>query len=330
MPIKEFFTAVMVSFAVLPLQADPVLENAPEKRIIFLAGKPSHPSGAHEFRAGCMLLAEALNEQSGLALGAQVISEWPENDAILEGADTIVIYCDSDSIHREHYPRLMEISESGTGLFFMHYGVHPKKIENGQQYYLPLIGGFMESGHSVNPHWAADLTANPEHPIYRGCETSASVFDEFYYALRFADDPTYEHKCDCGTVHSLVTGIPTKANMVEGSNLWNKNATDAYGKPVRLMWGFEKENGTRSGGFTGGHYHRNWAHDGFRKLVLNAIVWTAGIDVPKNGVQSAPITEEQINANLDKKKEMTKITLPLKTAMEYRQVELDRRAAKKR
>ena len=32
-----------------------------KKTILFLAGKPSHANGEHEFRAGCMLLADALN-----------------------------------------------------------------------------------------------------------------------------------------------------------------------------------------------------------------------------------------------------------------------------
>ena len=319
----------LLTFAVATFTVS-ISSAADSSRVVFLAGNPSHRSGDHEFRAGCMLLSKALNEQSGLPVKAEVISGWPKDDTVLDGASAIVIYCDADSVHRKHYPRLMEISDAGTGLFFMHYGVHPKKPEDGQKYYLPTVGGFMETGYSVNPHWAADLTANPDHPIRRGCETPAKVYDELYYSLRFADDANYEHRCDGCTVQSLVTGIPTKDNMVEGSNLWNDNATAGYGKPQRLMWGFEKEDGTRGGGFTGGHYHRNWAHDGFRKLVLNAIVWTAGMEVPEGGVKSDPIDEEQINANLDKKKNMQRISLPLLDAMEYRRLELEKRAAKKK
>ena len=29
-----------------------------DKRIVLIAGRPSHPPGMHEFRAGCLLLAE--------------------------------------------------------------------------------------------------------------------------------------------------------------------------------------------------------------------------------------------------------------------------------
>ena len=65
------------------------------------------------------------------------------------------------------------------------------------------------------------------------------------------------------------------------------------------MWGYERDNGGRGAGFTGGHYHHGWAVDGFRTVVLNAIVWTAGLQVPEGGVKSKALTEETLNANLD-------------------------------
>jgi len=292
---------------------------APAKRIVFLAGRPSHKSGDHEFRAGCLLLAKALNTQSDLPVKAEVISGWPKDDTVLDDAAALVIYCDSDSVHREQYKRLMELHEEGTGIFFMHYGVHPKKPEDGKNYYLPTVGGFMESGFSVNPKWAADLNVNSDHPVRRGCEEPVPVYDEWYYSLRFAKN-----------VIPLITAIPTKDNMVAGSNLWNENATKNYGQPQNLVWGYENFDGTRGGGFTGGHYHRNWVIDGYRKMILNTIVWIAGMDVPEGGVKSEKITEEQINANLDQKENMTRIKLPLKTAKDYRLAELRSRAEREK
>ena len=76
---------------------------APAKRIVFLAGRPSHKSGDHEFRAGCLLLAKALNTQSDLPVKAEVISGWPRDDTVLDGAATLVIYCDSGSVHHNQY-----------------------------------------------------------------------------------------------------------------------------------------------------------------------------------------------------------------------------------
>ena len=76
------------------------------------------------------------------------------------------------------------------------------------------------------------------------------------------------------------------------------------------MWAIEREDGGRGLGFTGGHWHRNWAIDDFRRVVLNAMVWTAGMEIPDGGVKSKPVTEAQLNENLDQKKKMLHIDLP--------------------
>lgn len=34
---------------------------------------------------------------------------------------------------------------------------------------------------------------------------------------------------------------------------------------------------------------------------MNAVVWSAGLDVPADGVKSLPLTEDDLNANLDDK-----------------------------
>jgi len=51
------------------------------------------------------------------------------------------------------------------------------------------------------------------------------------------------------------------------------------GEPQMVAWACERPDGGRGFGFTGGHYHRNWGNDDFRKLVLNAILWTAKVEV---------------------------------------------------
>ncbi|MBL9206506.1 MAG: HEAT repeat domain-containing protein, partial [Opitutaceae bacterium] len=67
----------------------------------------------------------------------------------------------------------------------------------------------------------------------------------------------------------------------------------------------------RGVGFSGGHFHRNWAVDGYRKLVLNAIAWVAHLEVPRDGVRSKPVSEDDLNANLDPKgKTGPRLTVP--------------------
>jgi type 1 glutamine amidotransferase len=71
-------------------------------------------------------------------------------------------------------------------------------------------------------------------------------------------------------------------------------------QPQHVMWVFNRPGGGRGFGFTGGHFHREWGNDNFRRVVLNALLWIAKADVPPAGVQST-VTAEELKANLDVK-----------------------------
>jgi hypothetical protein len=184
---------------------------------------------------------------------------------------------------------------------FMHYAVHPN-AENGEKYFRPWIGGAFETGWSVNPHWVAAMEVLPDHPISNGVCDLVEAYDEFYYNMRFIKDRS--------KVQDLVTANPSRERIKRYINLWNGHGVRGIGKKQTLMWGIEREDGGRGVGFTGGHYHRNWAIDGFRKIALNAIIWTAGLEVPKDGVKSLPVSEKQLNENLDKKGRTKHLTVP--------------------
>jgi len=74
----------------------------------------------------------------------------------------------------------------------------------------------------------------------------------------------------------------------------------AKGREETMMWAYERPDGGRGLGFTGGHTHLNWGNDNQRKIVLNGLVWLAKLDVPKNGVESK-VTQEDLTQNLDVK-----------------------------
>ena len=67
-----------------------------------------------------------------------------------------------------------------------------------------------------------------------------------------------------------------------------------------MAWAFDRADGGRSFGFTGGHYHDNWGNENFRRLVVNAILWSAKIDVPKDGAK-VDLDPAELNKNLDRK-----------------------------
>ena len=91
----------------------------------------------------------------------------------------------------------------------------------------------------------------------------------------------------CMACHNAEKG---GANQL-GPNLWG-----VLGEPIGQGRGF---------GFTGGHFHDNWANDDFRKTILNAMVWLAKAEVPAGGVVSK-VTADDLNANLDPKPQAKK------------------------
>ena len=284
-----------------------------KKKVLFLAGKPSHANGEHEFRAGCMLLADALNE-SGANIEAKVhFYGWPEDESIFDGVDACIIYADAGGRFGEKYAFLDKKVKEGMGIMFMHYGVHPpKKI--GEKYFTDWIGAYMTDEISVNPHWIADIVPDKSHPIARGMKESFTAYEELYINMQI---PTKE-ECDC--YHPVATAIPTPEKIVKYINMWNAEGAKCFGTKQAMMWcrAPDAGKGGRGIGFVGGHYHRNWAIDEFRKLVLNAIVWVARGDVPKAGVMSKTVTLEMLNKNLDRPKAGKPIKLPTEALLQQK------------
>jgi hypothetical protein len=100
----------------------------------------------------------------------------------------------------------------------------------------------------------------------------------------------------------LLTAVPPNDTRERPDGAHSNNPTVRAGKGSReaLAWAYERPGGGRGFGCTGAHFHRNWAHDDFRTMMLNALVWTAGLDVPEGGVASA-VSADDLAANLDDK-----------------------------
>jgi hypothetical protein len=180
----------------------------------------------------------------------------------------------------------------------MHYAVEVVPGQAGAQF-TRWMGGFYEGGYSVNPHWDADMQPNKEHPVSRGVQP-VKVHDEWYFHIRFPDPMT---------ATPLMQATPTRA-LIKRYIHWNTSAEPELAKPQTMMWGLQRSDGGRGVGFTGGHWHRNWAIDDFRRLVLNGIVWVAGMEVPEGGVKSTPLNETDLNTALDPKEPMVLVKMP--------------------
>jgi hypothetical protein len=269
------------------------LKMHPKKKIVLIAGPRSHGYGYHEHNAGCLLLAKALNDNMPGIYAATYRSGWPKDPTALDNADAIAIYCDGGSGHvaMRHLEQVDRLAKNGLGIAFLHYAVELPKGKPGSCA-LDWVGGYFETYWSVNPTWEAEFTDFPEHPIANGVKPF-SIRDEWYYHMRFRENME--------NVTPVLTAIPPDKTRRKGNDAHSANphVRARMGMPEHLAWAYERPGGGRGFGFTGGHYQINWAHDDFRKIVLNGLVWITGLDVPPDGVPSETPTNEQLRANMD-------------------------------
>jgi len=272
--------------------------NAADKKIVFIAGNPSHPAGEHEHRAGCLLLQSCLQNVPGVTTAVYTNGWPPDADAAFADAAAIIVYCDGGGGHTllkdNRLQTIGALMKKGVGLACLHYGVEPTK-EKGQPEFLEWIGGAFEINWSVNPHWDADFKTFPNHPITRGVRPF-QMRDEWYFNMRFREGMK--------GVTAILSAVPpaSTTNRNDGPHEGNPTVRQmvAQGDLQHVAWAAERADGGRGFGFTGGHFHKNWGDDDFRKVMLNAILWVAKVEVPANGVQSH-VTPEQLQQNLDPK-----------------------------
>jgi len=281
--MKSLSSIVSVCLCLAAAGSLPTL--AETKRILFIAGEPSHGWNKHEFPAGCELLASCL-DRSGLPVETEVVNGWPDDRAILKSADAIVIYSDGNEKHvaRGKAAILNELHDTGTGFAVLHYALEPGEPEL-DGFLENAIGGYFKVDWSVNPVWTPKAPHFAEHPINSGIE-NLELEDEWYYHMKFKPE-------SARIIHLLQTVPPLSSLGEDGPRTGNPTVREAVssGLPQSLAWAHIGSDGQRGFGFTGGHFHYNWNHPGARKLVLNGIAWTAGLEIPDPGIESeiAPI-----------------------------------------
>ncbi len=270
------------------------------KHILFLSGENSHGWGSHKHVAGTILLSQSLPKGIG-NITTEMIQDWPSAESLAK-ADALVIYADGWRKHpaNEHLEELAEFMDQGKGLVVLHWatGIEAANAEvKGQQTdpnriaWRNLVGADFEAYYSISNHYTAEFDKPAAHPIVEGVG-SFHLFDECYYHLR-----------DAGTVEPLLTLHPPSSTIQPGLTPYRGNdyarKSLADGEAQYCAWAYERLEGGRAFGFTGGHYHWSWARDEVRKLVMNAIVWAAGAEVPQGGVNTPRPDAAQMLQHMD-------------------------------
>lgn len=274
----------------VPLEVEPP-PGFTGKKIVLVAGVKSHGPGDHEFFAGCAILMNLL-KQNGV-WPVMVRDGWPKNEKVFDGAAAFVFYMDGRSGHpvvqKDRLKLLQKYIDKGVGWVNLHYAVdyEPRHGETVVRW----MGGFYDPRTSINPHWDATIRSLPRHPVANGVKPF-TIRDEWYYNMHWVGDVADVR--DAKGVTPILQAVPPDDT---------RRTADAKKYPGRLetmAWAYERADGGRGFGFTGGHMHRNWGDENFRKVVTNAILWAAKAEIPAGGasVEFDPI---DLNRNLDKK-----------------------------
>ena len=246
------------------------------KKIVLISGPiTGHPKHTHEYEKSTILLKHLLDTSpnlDGIEIEAH-FNGWPDQPQTLDDADSIVLISDGGDHDEANHPlyvddRLKVIEkqmERGCGFVQFHWSTF-----NPSRYHDKItewIGGYFdyETGDGPRKWFSAIKTwegptqlGTTDHPICRGVKPFR-VKEEFYYRIRFRRDDQ--------RVSPILTTRPPGEE-----------------KDYPVGWAVQRTNGGRGFGFTGGHFYHNWWNADFRKLILNAIVWSARVEVPLNGV----------------------------------------------
>ncbi|MBM3335098.1 VCBS repeat-containing protein, partial [Candidatus Sumerlaeota bacterium] len=245
--------------------------------MVLLAGKKSHRAGEHDYDKAMRLFKHCLDTApnvKGVVTEAHT-NGWPENPKTLQDADTIVLFSDGNG--RAQHPFMVgdrmavieKLMKRGCGLVVIHWSLS-MPTELGNETLVRWIGGFDDyqkpprgKGEPVRVEGWSKQAA---HPICRGLKPFEMPKSEYFSNVRVQSDQP-------GFVPILP--FPGKAD----SPLW--------------AWAWQREDGGRGFGFSGGHGHSDWNTEGLRMAMLNAILWTAKMEVPAEGVISTVAADSE-------------------------------------
>jgi type 1 glutamine amidotransferase len=271
--MKRWMTLILVMCAAIGA-------DGAEPRVLIVVGPSNHPPGSHEVAAGGRLMRHCLERMENVpGVKADLVEQWPDA-ATLDAASTIVFIGDTFPPNRlpDAERNLRELAarmSRGVGLVCVHYatGLRAEDVaEDGGHPLLEWMGGYFATRckhHQsiANIYPAATITpAAKGHPVSRGWK-EFTLHDEPYINNYFGPAG---NKPGANVTVFATSMLPPEAP-----------------KPEIVAWGVERPDSGRGFGIVMPHFYKNWRHDDLRRFILNAIVWTAKIEVPAEGVKTA-------------------------------------------
>lgn len=250
-------------------------------RVLIVVGPSNHPPGTHEVAAGGRLMQHVLQHLDNVpGIQADLCFEWPQQAAVRNRAGTVVFI--GDIFPPQRLPdsplvlsQLGEMLARGCGLACVHYATGLRAVDvtpDGQHPLLQWLGGYFATRcphHQSVAKVFPEVTIAPagsDHPVTRGWR-EFSLPEEPYYNNYFGPGG---NRLAPNVTPLAVAPLPP----------------DAPRREV-VAWGVERADTGRGFAIVMPHFYRNWANDDLRRLILNGIVWSAKMEVPAGGVQSA-------------------------------------------
>ncbi len=248
------------------------------KNILIIAGKKSHGpdgNGIHDYPAQARLLQDCL-QRSALGSDLRIVraedDSWPE--AEVAQADCLVVIGDgrdgdlpyAEASHLASPARISQTEKlvaRGAGVVAIHFSTFAPERElpratawqgaafqweqNGKRDWLSRIT------------WASglpDLLA-PGHQVLRGV-VMGRLHEEYYHRL---------------AIHPQAVPL-VAVRALPGADVREQS----------VAWAIERSGGGRGFSTTMAHSIDSLRHDGLRTLLLNGIAWSAGCEVPADGL----------------------------------------------
>jgi type 1 glutamine amidotransferase len=238
------------------------LSSTKPKRILLIGDRPDgHPWNTHEYMAGQRILAACLKPVKDVQVTVVNGNEpWANGPELIDRTDVAVVFVSQGARWLQKDKRRLaafrRLAKRHGGLVALHWGMGAQDAK-----YIPAFRDLFGGIHGGPDRKYKVLTtttelAAPQHPILRGVKP-VKVKEEFYYTLKL-----------------------TKS----GGKLTPLIRVPIDGKKYTVAFAWERPDGGRSFCFSGLHFHTNWKRDAYRRMVTQAVLWTAGVDVPKGGL----------------------------------------------
>jgi hypothetical protein len=273
------------------------------KVIYFLSGLKDHAGpGRHEVAKDLLVLQDCINKAYNIK-GVKIVTKYIDARSALnvddiKDADALIVESSSASSSQkrthplfpplapgekkydqetlDYLNKLDALHKAGMGIMILHWGVAVNNEQNptARDYYLSWFGETAMEGYTQNPlgFWTVTpIESAKKHPILNGVHRWIYKDEIFSRLVGTPGDP---NRTD------LLIGESPETNQSEVGSprgvISPRGIASAYqkGNARGILWG-------------GMDFHSALLNENYLRFVLNAIVWTAGIQVPTGGVKTS-------------------------------------------